>query len=128
MFAVKNGNESNGCFIISTSSMIWHCSDRKQRKKINLPEGFCKLQSKNIEFECRYTPLECLIDFYVNDKFLISLKDVRPFKSQYLTPCIIFLKNCEVQTTFDYWNREKNKLLIFFPLAKDNFICFYEKI
>ena len=102
VFAVKNGNESNGCFIISTSSMIWHCSDRKQRKKINLPEGFCKLQSKKIEFECRYTPLECLIDFYVNDKFLISLKDVRPFKSQYLTPCIIFLKNCEVQTTFDY--------------------------
>ena len=101
-FAVRDGNESNGCFIISTNSMIWHCIDRKQRKKISVPEGVSRLQSKNIEFECRYTPLECLIDFYVNDKFLTSLKDVRPFKSHYLTPCIIFLKNCEVQTTFDY--------------------------
>ena len=102
VFAVRDGKESNGCFIISTNYMIWHCVDRKQRKKISLPEGVSKLQTKNIEFECRYTPLECLIDFYVNDKFLASLKDVRPLKSQYLTPCIIFLKNCEVQTTFDY--------------------------
>ena len=101
-FAIKGETESNGCFIISTISMIWHCIDKKQRKKISAPGGIESLQSKNTEFECRYTPLECLIDFYVNDKYLASLKDVRPTKSHYLTPCIIFLKNCEVQTTFNY--------------------------
>ena len=31
-FAEKKG--SNGCFIISTNSMIWHCLNKNQRKKL----------------------------------------------------------------------------------------------
>ena len=99
-FASKN--ETNGCFIISTSSMIWHCMDRKQRKRITIPDTYPSLQSKNIKIECRYTPLESLVEFYVNDNYLISLKNVKPIKSDYLTPCVIFLKNSEVQTSYEY--------------------------
>ena len=66
--------------------------DRKQRKRITIPDTYPSLQSKNIKIECRYTPLESLVEFYVNDNYLISLKNVKPIKSDYLTPCIIFLK------------------------------------
>jgi len=99
-FAEKKG--SNGCFIISTNSMIWHCQDKKQRKKITDVKGLPNLQSKNITFECIYSPFKCLIEFYVNNKFIASLSNVKPIKSEYLTPCLVFLKNCEVQTIYEY--------------------------
>lgn len=101
-FIFAGKTDSNGCFIISTNKITWHCSDKKQRKKIKIPDDYPSLQSKNIEIECRYTPFNCLLEFYVDEKFLISLENVKPIKSEYLTPCIIFLKNCEIQTSYEY--------------------------
>ena len=95
---------SNGCFIISTNNMMWHSFDKNQRKKIAVPEGITSLQDKNTLFGCKYTPSLTQLEFFVNGKHLVTLYDVKPLKSEYLTPCLIFLKDCSVQTTFDYPN------------------------
>ena len=101
-YAFAGKTQSNGCFIISTNNMMWHCFDKGQRKKINTPEGITSLQDKNILFECKYTPHNCELSFFVEGKHLCTLTNVRPLKSDYLTPCLVFLKNCSVQTNFDY--------------------------
>ena len=103
LFAGKSLS-SNGCFIISTNNIMWHGIDKNQRKKISTPEGINSLQEKNTLFEFKYTPSLAKLEFFVNGKPLTTLFNVNPIRSEYLTPCLIFLKNCSVQTTFDYPN------------------------
>ena len=95
---------SNGCFIVSTNNMVWHCFDRNQRKKIKTPDGVSSLQDPNNLFECKFNPSTEQLKFYVNGKFLASLFNVKSTKSEFLIPCLIFLNNCMVQTIFDYPN------------------------
>ena len=96
--------KNNGCFIVSTNNIMWHSFDKSQRKRIITPEGVRSLQSKNNLFECRYIPMEEKLSFYINGKELGTLLNVKPDESDCLTPCLVFLKNCKVQTTFDYPN------------------------
>ena len=94
--------ENNGCYVISTDNMIWHCSDENQRKKLVCPKGINLIGEKNNVIECRYTPNDGKLLFFINNILYGELSNVKPIKSDYLTPCLICFKNSAVKTTFDY--------------------------
>ena len=99
-FAIK-GIENNGCYIISTDNMVWHCTDEKQRNKILYLDG-SSIGSKNNVIECKYTPSEGKLVFFVNNKLFAELSNVKPIKSEFLTPCLICVKSCAVKTSVNF--------------------------
>ena len=101
-FTFSGKFSNNGYFFISTNNVIWHCTDLKQRKRVVSPPTISKIGSKGNIIECRYTPSTCMLLFYVNTIFLAGLYDVKPMQSDYLIPCLVFLKNCSVKTSFEY--------------------------
>jgi len=94
--------KNNGFFFIATNNVIWHCDDPKQRKKITPPPTIMRLGAKNNIIECKYKPKTAMLSFYANKVFLAGLYDVKPMLADYLLPCLVFLKNCSVRTTFAY--------------------------
>jgi len=101
-FTFSGKFSNNGYYFIATNNVIWHCTDIKQRKKIVCPPNITKIGAKGNIIECKYTPSTCMLLFYVNSVFLAGLYDVKPMQSEYLIPCLVFLKNCTVKTTFHY--------------------------
>ena len=94
----KDGKRPNiGTYIISTNKMAWNCNNSKQCRKF-----FQTIYKENTVIECVLTPLECELDFITHNDLIIKFNDVRCFKSDYFSPCLIFLQNCKVETTFNY--------------------------
>jgi hypothetical protein len=101
-FTFSGKFSNNGYCFIATNNVIWHCADMKQRKRIVCPPSITKIGAKGNIIECKYTPSTCMLLFYVNNVFLAGLYDVKPMQSDYLIPCLVFLKNCFVKTSFEY--------------------------
>lgn len=101
-FTFSGKFSNNGYFYISTNNVIWHCEDLKQRKKVENPPNIDRIGAKGNIIECKYTPSSSMLVFYVNKEFLAGLFNVKPLQSDYLIPCLVFLKNCSVKTTFEY--------------------------
>ena len=93
---------SNGCFIIPTNNMVWHSFNKHQRKKIPNLDGITSLQEKTTLFKIKYTPSVAQLQFFVDERHLVKLYNVKHIKSESLIPCLIVLKDFCVKTTFDY--------------------------
>ena len=101
-FCAKNKEFGNGCYIISTNNLVWHPSDKCQRKRFSLPTGINDLKKTNTIIECHFQPTIKEIQFYANGIFLHKLEKVELFEDSYFTPCIVFLHNGKAEMSFDY--------------------------
>ena len=94
----SDGKTSNiGTYVISTNKMAWNCNNISQCKKF-----VYNIFKQDIIIECILSPLECEIEFKCEDKLIVKFNDVRCFKSEFFSPCLIFLHNSAVETTFYY--------------------------
>ena len=60
------------------------------------------MSKKYTIFELSITPIECELEVKCDGNNIMKFNDVRCFKSDCFSPCLIFLKNCKVETTFWY--------------------------
>ena len=86
-----------GTYIISTNKMAWNCNNISQCK----PFDFGPFKDNTI-IKCIITPSECEMVFTSDIKEIVKFNDVRCFKSDSFSPCIIFLHNSIVETNFIY--------------------------
>ena len=98
---IKNTDEKdNGCFIFSVNGMIWNTNNKDQRKKhVNNPEYLYK---KGNVFEMQFLPLKGILDFYLDHKRIVRLTNIKLFKDEVYSPCLIFLQNSSVEVSFKY--------------------------
>ena len=95
----KHGKKRNmGIYIINTNHVVWNCNNMKQCIRLN----YKSLNKNNTIIECTLLPDECEIEFMLNNEFFFILNDVRCFASECFSPCLIFLKNASLETTFNY--------------------------
>ena len=95
----RNKKKRNlGIYTISTNRLIWNSNNIKQCMKLNKPI----LNKKNSTISCTLKPELCELEFMLNNENFIILNDVRCFESECFSPCLIFLKNGSIETTFDY--------------------------
>jgi hypothetical protein len=95
----KNKKKRNlGIYTISTNRLIWNSNNIKQCMKLNKPT----INKKNSTISCTLKPELCELEFMLNNENFIILNDVRCFESECFSPCLIFLKNGSIETTFDY--------------------------
>lgn len=90
---------NNGTYSFSTNKMAWNCNNSRQCKTLKF-DGDSGINKKDSIFEFRVIPVECELEIYLNTKFVIKFNDVRCFKNNVFSPCLIFLKNCKVETNF----------------------------
>ena len=95
----KNKKKRNlGIYTISTNRLIWNSNNIKQCMKLNKPT----INKKNSTISCTLKPELCELEFMLNNENFIILNDVRCFESECFSPCLIFLKNGSIETTFDF--------------------------
>ena len=96
---------NTGSYVICVNRFAYNCNNIRQSKIIDIPEPLENKsfgQNGNI-IECIVDPSECEIKFKLNGYLIKTFSDVRTFKDDFFTPCLIFLKNnTSVKTTFDY--------------------------
>jgi len=86
-----------GTYLISTNQISWNCNNLKQCKKFDT-----MINKANTEIELILNPIECELEFRHKNNLIIKFNDVRCFKSDCFSPCLIFLHNCKVETNFEY--------------------------
>ena len=92
---------NNGCYILSMSSMIWNSNNSMECKKLRIDSN---LGREGNEIEFRFIPNRNSMEYYMENKLLAELTNIKLFKSDVYTPCIIFLQNCSVTVKYDYPN------------------------
>ena len=93
-----NKKKSIGIYIINTNQVIWNSNNIRQCTKLN----YKRLNKKDTFIDCTLSPSECQLEFMVNKDIFFILNDVRCFLSDYFSPCLIFLKNATVESSFLY--------------------------
>ena len=94
----NDGKTANiGTYMISTNKMAWNCNNNSQCRKF----GFT-ISKKDTLIELIVSPEECEVEFKSDNKTIFKFNDVRCFKADFFSPCLIFLHNCIVETTFCY--------------------------
>lgn len=92
-----NGKSPNiGTYVISTSKMAWNCNNVSQCRKFS-----CSIKQDTI-FELLFSPSDCELEFKCENKVIVKFNDVRCFKSEFFSPCLIFLHNSVVESNFYY--------------------------
>lgn len=86
-----------GTYAISTNKTAWNCNDMTQCQKF----GYSLYKDK-ITIECILSPAEAEMEFKCENKLIIKFNDVKCFKSECFSPCLIFLYNNAVETNFNY--------------------------
>ncbi len=93
----NNGKSQNiGTYVINTSKMAWNCNNVKQCRKFA-----CSIKADST-FELIMSPSECELEFKCDDKLVFKFNDVRCFRSDCFSPCLIFLQKSIVQSIFYY--------------------------
>ena len=96
---------NNGTYYLSTNKVAWNCNNIRQCKNLKL-EGENKLNKIGSTFKFIINPTECELEIYFNGFKVVLFNDVRCFKNKFLSPCLIFLTNCKVETIFS--DNDKN--------------------
>lgn len=101
---IKNEKrKNNGTYYLNTNKMAWNCNNSHQCKSLKF-DGDNFMHKKYSYFEFSFTPIDCELEIKLNNikTPIVTFTDVRCLKSKCLSPCIIFLRNCKVETTFYY--------------------------
>ena len=95
--------KNNGTYYINTNKMAWNCNNNRQCISLKFA-GDNFMHKKYSYFEFCFKPIDCELEIKLNNdkKPFVTLTDVRCLKGKCLSPCIIFLRNCKVETTFYY--------------------------
>ena len=99
----NNNINNSGMYYINTNQMIWNCNNNKECRKIN----YKSLSKNNTNIICTFDPKKCLLDFVLNNEEYVQLTNVKCFISDSFSPFLIFLKNCKIQTIFNYNSSNK---------------------
>ena len=92
---------NNGSYILNINCKIWNTNNHSECKKLkNLENKNLGEAGKVIEFH--FIPNKELLQYYTDKELLASLTNIKLFKSEVFTPCIIFLQNCSIEVSFDY--------------------------
>ena len=89
--------------------MAWNCNSNQQCKRLKFEKNK-KMSKKDMYFDFCFVPLDCKLEIKMDNREepIVTFNDVRCIKSKSLSPCIVFLKNCKVETTFFYCNEKKD--------------------
>ena len=93
-----NKNIKSGMYYFTTNQCLYNCNNNKETRKFNY-KSLCK---NNINIICTFDPKKCHLEFVFNSEEYRELTDVKCFKSDSFSPFLIFLKNCKIQTIFNY--------------------------
>ena len=94
----RDGKRPNiGTYFISTNKMAWNCNNKNQSKIF-----IQAINKKDTIIECILSPKECELEFKCNNNSIVKFNNVRCFKSDYFSPCLIFLHHSKVETLFKY--------------------------
>jgi hypothetical protein len=92
-----NGKTPNiGTYVITTSKMAWNCNNVSQCRKCS-----CLIKNESV-FELIISLTNCEVEFKCDNKLIVKFNDVRCFKSNFFSPCLIFLHNSMIQSNFYY--------------------------
>ena len=93
----RSGKKTNNGSYIFNNQIIWNCNNFRQCQKF-----LNTIFKENTTIECNLVPVECELEFKYDNNLIIKFNDVRCFKSDFFSPCLIFLHNSKVETTFIY--------------------------
>lgn len=94
----KDGKRPNiGTYFISTNKKAWNCNNKNQSKVF-----LQTIHKKDTIIECILSPKECELEFKCNNNSIVKFNNVKCFKSDYFSPCLIFLHHSIVETLFKY--------------------------
>ena len=94
----SDGKTTNiGTYAISTNRMAWNCNNMSQCRKFDFI-----IAKEKIIIECIVSPADCEIEFKYDNQLITKFNDVRCFKSDFFSPCLILLHNSAVETSFNY--------------------------
>ena len=98
-YDLKEQRKNNlGYYIINTSQILYNCNNIFQCKNI----FHNSLNKKDTIIQCNINPKSNELTFTVNYNTSYHFIDVRCFKYNYFSPCLIFNKNASIETTFNY--------------------------
>jgi hypothetical protein len=90
-----------GIYCINVNQVIYNCNAGNQFIKMKYDSSI-SLTSKGATISCSVNPKNYTIDFFLNNEYFHPLTNVKCFKSDFFSPFLIFLKNCRIQTIFNY--------------------------
>ena len=93
-----NKNNKTGIYYFSTNQFLYNCNNNKEIRKFN----YKSLSKNNTNIICTFDPKKSILEFVPNNEHCMPLTDVKCFKSDSFSPFLIFLKNCKIQTIFNY--------------------------
>ena len=96
-----NGKRNLGIYCINVNQVIYNCNAGNQFIKMKYDSSI-SLTSKGATISCSVNPKNYTIDFFLNNEYFHPLTNVKCFKSDFFSPFLIFLKNCRIQTIFNY--------------------------
>ena len=83
---------------MNTNQIIWNCNNNNECFKLKCNS----LTREGTTISLTVKPNNCHIDLILNDENFYELTNVKLFKSDFFSPFLIFLKNCKIQTIFNY--------------------------
>ena len=87
-----------GIYCINVNQIIWNCNNNNECFKLKCNS----LTREGTTISLTVKPNNCHIDLILNDENFYELTNVKLFKSDFFSPFLIFLKNCKIQTIFNY--------------------------
>ena len=94
-------DRNNGSYILSVNAMIWNSNNSQECKKLRNFDSQ-KWGCAGNEIEVRINPTKKTMEYYINNQSIVSLTNIKLFKSEVFTPCIIFMTNCSVSIYYYY--------------------------
>ena len=96
-FVYDSSNMKNGLYYMNVNSVIYNCNNIKQIIKFKCEP----LSTIDTTILCTVDPHNKTMEFMINGQFL-PLTEVECFEANYFSPFLLFLKNCKIQTIFNY--------------------------
>ena len=91
-FSLSNDTNS-GCYLLCVNGTVWNSNKNSECKKID--ESF--IGKKGNIIECQFYPKNRSMKFSIDNKIIARLSDIKLFKSDSYTPCLLFRENCSVE-------------------------------
>ena len=94
----NNKNRNSGIYSLNVNQLLWNCNNNKECMKLK----YKSLSKVNTTFIITVDPAHSTVEFMINEEDFLILTNVKCFISENFSPFLTFLKDCRVQTIFNY--------------------------
>lgn len=94
----KCSRNKGGLYYFNVKSVVWNCNKVNECFKLNIGP-FSAIGTAII---CTFDPIKGILEFIIDNSKFITLNEVKCFEANCFSPFLVILKNCKIQTLFNY--------------------------